>query len=411
MKILRVFAAICVILLSFCGCAGQTNNSGLYDDTGKWSSRIDGVSNYNDVACIDNTIAYNTELYVCFYDMVTENIITDNLSDYEMVFGICAGKTYFYVLIGRDSKTGNPEPCYLKMYTPDGVLFKEMEVPFQRMFVSDGMIYAYWGAGYDFEAFDQRMGHIEATHYLSEEKFLADFPEDVSDWIQMSGDTLQIGSKIFYHYPPDGYMHQKPYYSDDKYLKQIQQFYFTEYIDGELATPPERAMYEENLEGLYALMKKREKNWITFACEVDGVMYGVCNIYKSSSGFLTQMDTSGIDYSISFFYNESTGTLDKIDEYENVELIYADGNHVLTHKEDGVYYTNRTENREEKILDYDGAIGVTVRDNLLLVRKNESYVGNGDEQEFYWGKDTRFVTKLWEADDCETLLLQTPVVQ
>lgn len=399
MKILRVFAAICVILLSFCGCTGQTNNSGLYDDTGKWSSRIDGMGNGPAVACIDKTIAYCTNLYICFYDMVTGNIITDTLPDWEEVAQVSAGEKYFYVLT-RDyrveSSTMEPSPSYLKMYTRNGVLFKEMEVPFQAIVVSDGMIYAYWEPDYDLDGFDQRMGHIEATHYLSEEKFLADFPEDVSDWIQMSGDTLQIGSKTFYHYPPDGYMHQKPYYSDDKYLKQIQQFYFTEYMDGELATPPERAMYEENLEGLYALMKKREKNWITFACEVDGVMYGVCNIYKSSSGFLTQMDTSGIDYSISFFYNESTGTLDKIDEYENVELIYADGSHVLTHKEDGVYYTNRTENREEKILDYDGAIGVTVRDNLLYVSKNESYVGNGDEEEVYWGKDTVFVKKLWE---------------
>ncbi len=54
--------------------------------------------------------------------------------------------------------------------------------------------------------------------------------------------------------------------------------------------------------------------------------------------------------------------------------------------------------KEEKILDYDGAIGVTVRDNLLLVQKNDSYDGNGDtkeEQEFYWGTDTRVVKKLW----------------
>ena len=64
---------------------------------------------------------------------------------------------------------------------------------------------------------------------------------------------------------------------------------------------------------------------------------------------------------------------------------------MLIHKEDGVYYIDLTENREEKILDYDGTIGVNVRDNLLSVKKNESYVGNGDERELYWGKDTRFV--------------------
>lgn len=220
----------------------------------------------------------------------------------------------------------------------DGMLYKKMEVPFQEMFVSDGMIYMYWEPNYEIQGFDQKTGHIEATHYLSEKDFLVSFPDKISDWNEMEGDTLQIASKTFYQYPKDGGMHKKSYYSDDKYLQEIQQLYFTQYMDGELATPPERAISSEYLEELYAMMKKREKNWVTFASEVDGIMYGVCNVYTGASVFLSQMDTNCIDYSFSFFFNENTGTLEKINKYENVELIYVDGDHVLIHKEDGVYY-------------------------------------------------------------------------
>lgn len=397
MKIWGIF--VCVVLLLFCGCSRQTNDSSLYDSTGKWSSRIDGVANTENLACIGNTIAYNTNLYVCFYDTVTEKVITDDIPDWHQVLAVSAGEKYFYILMRDSSGAMETEPCKLRIYTVDGVLFKELEVPFQTIYVSDGMIYVYWGLGYELQSFDRRMGHIEATHYLSEKIFLADFPDKNSDWNEMEGDTLQIASKTFYRYPADGVIHKKSYYSDDKYLQEIQQLYFTQYMDGELATPPERAISSEYLEELYAMMKNRERNWITFASEVDGIMYGVCNVYTGASGFLSQMDTNCIDYSFSFFFNENTGTLEKINEYENVELIYVDGDHVLIHKEDGVYYIDQTISTEEKILDYDGAIGVTVRDNLLLVQKNESYIGNGDakeEQEFYWGTDTIFVKKLNE---------------
>lgn len=391
-KMQRVLIGICLSLSMLCGCTSQMDNIGLYDDTGKWSSSIAGVSDTSDVACIDDTIAYYTSKYVCFYDIKTENIITDTIPEWNQPVRVSAGKKYFYVLVRDYESAVETPPCYLRIYTTDGSLFKEMEVPFQEMFVSNGIIYTYW-ADYEMDGFEQRKGHIEATHYLSEKKFLADFPDKVSDWNEMVGDTMQVASKTFYRYPADGYMHTGGYYSDDKYLDIIQQFYFTECMDGEWATP--REIDAEYLEQLYGMMKKKEKNWITFATEVDGIMYGVCNIYESSSGFMSQMNTSCIDYSISFCYNEDTNTLEKINKYEDVELIYDDGEHVITHKEDGVYYIDLPKDKEEKLLDCDGAIGVTVRDNLLLVKKNESYTGEGDEEEVYWGKDTMFVKKLW----------------
>lgn len=140
-------------------------------------------------------------------------------------------------------------------------------------------------------------------------------------------------------------------------------------LDGKLATTTERAMNVQYLQQMYAMMKKKEKNWVTYAWEVEGTLYGVCNIYQTPPSFLAQMDTHSIDYSISFCYNENTDTLDKIDEYEDVELIYADRNCVLTHTVDAVSCIDLATGQEDIILDYDGAITVEVRDGKTLCLK------------------------------------------
>ncbi|MCH5267081.1 MAG: hypothetical protein J1E62_01950 [Lachnospiraceae bacterium] len=397
-KIKWVCVCMFAISLIFCGCTKQTTTKKSEKKAEKSDSRIDEVSDNHDLACLDNTIVFFTNKDVCFYDIETGNVVTDNLNTGYNVLEVSAGEQYFYVFLE------NIEEHYLRLYNQDGSLFQEMSVPFQRILVSDGTVYVYQDSDYEFSAFDCRIGNIEATHYLSEEEFLADIAADisdwneaVSDWNEMSGEeSLQIGTKIFYPYPADGFSHKIPFYCDDKQLTRIQQFYFTQYIDGELATPPDRAMTRNNLEQLQGMMKKKEKNFKTYASEVDGIMYGVCNVYKSQSLFLVStMDTGDVDYSFSFFYNEDTDSLEKIEEYEGVELIYSDGKHVITHKVDGVYYIDQTTGQEDKVLDYADAIGVTVFDGLLQVRKNEHNADEGEEESDQ-KEDTVFVKRLWE---------------
>lgn len=407
-KIWLAFAGICVILLSFCGCTNQSWSQQDWeeytDDMGKWSSQLAGAFDSPVVACIDHTIAYPNGDHLCFYDTVEEKIVTSSpsSSEIEEFVGISAGKKYFYVLIdkrGPDELSDSLGQFYLRLYHPDASIYQEVPVPFKRMFVSDGIVYGYWDSDdYRLNGFERKTGHIEATHYLSEEKFLTDFSNKISDWNEMEGSTLQLGSKTFYAYPADNYMHNKMYYCDEKYLNKIQQFYFTEYVGGELVTP-ERMMDARYLKQMYSMMKKKEKNWVTYAWEVEGTLYGICNIYQNQPGFLAQMDTSCIDYSISFCYNENTDTFDKLDEYEDVELIYADGYCTLTHTVDSVYCKELVTGQEDKILDYDGAITVDVRDRLLYVaRLGNELMGDSYmpvEQENYWGEGILLIKKLW----------------
>lgn len=403
-KIVYIIFGICLAGLLFCSCMRQTKNEKEYShEMGKWSSQIAGVFDSPVLAYMDSIIAYPTYDNLCFYDTKEDKIVKSRLlEENEAFLEISAGKEYFYVLVEKkaaDALSIHPGPFYLKLYYPDGSMYQEISMPFQRMFVSDGMIYAYWEPDYSMEAYERKKGHIEATHYLSEKDFLSNFSNKVSDWNQMSGDTLKIASKTFYRYSADGDMHKKAYYCDDKYLKLIQQFYFTEYADGKLVTAPERMMDTCYLEQMYSMMKKKEKNWVTYAWEVNGTLYGVCNIYQSQSGFMTQMDTRDIAYSISFCYDEIKDTFYKTDEYEDVELIYADGNCVLTHTYDGVYYKDMVAGQQDKVLNYDGAITVDVRDGLLSVGRlgNERFDDSYGlvEQEQFWGEGTLLIKKLW----------------
>ncbi|MCH5267192.1 MAG: hypothetical protein J1E62_02510 [Lachnospiraceae bacterium] len=404
-RIACIFTGICVILLSFCACSSGLwvqNGQGYSEDMGKWGSQLAGAFEHRNIACMDNTIVYPIEGYLCFYDTAEEKIVKIRTPKNEGTYGISAGKEFFYVLIIQEKAVDDiselPGDFYLRLYRPDGSLYKEVPVPFQRMYVSDGMVYGYWQPD-SLGDYERKEAHIEATHYLSEEKFLTDFPSYISDWNEMEGDTMQFGSKTFYQYPADGNMHKRTYYCDDKYLNEIQQFYFTEYVDGELAVNSDRKMKERYLKQMYSMMMKKEKNWVTYAWEVEGTLYGVCNIYQDKPIYLTQMDTSSIDYSISFCYNESTDTLDKLGEYEDAELIYADGKCAVTHTVDAIYCIDLATGQKEKILDYDSVITVDVRDGLLQVSRlgnemiGDSYVPV--EQENDWGKGVLLVKKLW----------------
>lgn len=93
-------------------------------------------------------------------------------------------------------------------------------------------------------------------------------------------------------------------------------------------------------------------------------------------------------------------SLDKIEEYQGAELIYADGKNIITHKVDGPYSIDPVSNQEDKILDYDGAVQVYVRDGLLSVGRlgNEllSDFYKEDEQELYWGTGTLLIKKYYK---------------
>ena len=70
-------------------------------------------------------------------------------------------------------------------------------------------------------------------------------------------------------------------------------------------------------------------------------------------------------------YDEKEDKLYKVNEYTNIELIYEDEYNCLYHKLDGVYYTKLGSDKEEKLYDYNGEIGLTILEGYVKFQERE----------------------------------------
>ena len=83
------------------------------------------------------------------------------------------------------------------------------------------------------------------------------------------------------------------------------------------------------------------------------------------------------------FYDEKEDKLYKVNEYDNIELIYEDEYNCLYHKLDGVYYTKLGSDKEEKLYDYNGEIGLTILEGYVKFQEREIHYNEDiiDKQE------------------------------
>ena len=90
-----------------------------------------------------------------------------------------------------------------------------------------------------------------------------------------------------------------------------------------------------------------------------------------------------MDYSFSFSYDEKEDKLyeviDDLIRGNNIEellglapeTIYEDEYNCLYHKLDGVYYTKLGSDKEEKLYDYNGEIGLTILEGYVKFQERE----------------------------------------
>ena len=70
-------------------------------------------------------------------------------------------------------------------------------------------------------------------------------------------------------------------------------------------------------------------------------------------------------------FEKKEDKLYKVNEYTNMELIYEDEYNCLYHKLDGVYYTKLGSDKEEKLYDYNGEIGLTILEGYVKFQERE----------------------------------------
>ena len=302
------------------------------------------------------------------------------LSENRQSLEITAGNDYFYVYCSNEDETAG----FLNVFDKKGELIKEISLPFSRVSVSNGIVYGYYDATADFYGWSSNISnnHIEATHYISERKFLEKFPDSIEDWNEISGDEIaNVGEQQLYHCSSD-YCHKTDYYSNQKPLSVFGQIDYVKYCDGKIASEESDKEIRSRLNQIYSMMKKEEENFLIYCFQINDKIYGVCNVY-SQCGELLTFCTDDLDYSFSFSYDEKEDKLYKVNEYDNIELIYEDEYNCLYHKLDGVYYTKLGSDKEEKLYDYNGEIGLTILEGYVKFQEREIHYNEDiiDKQE------------------------------
>ena len=290
------------------------------------------------------------------------------LSENRQSLEITAGNDYFYVYCSNEDETAG----FLNVFDKKGELIKEISLPFSRVSVSNGIVYGYYDETDDFYGWGSNISnsHIEATHYISERKFLEKFPNCMDDWNEISGDEIaNVGEQQFYRCSSD-YCHNTDYYSDQKPLSVFGQINYVRYCDGKIASEESDKEIRSRLNQIYSMMKKKEENFLIYSFQTNDKIYGICNVYSQHGERLT-FCTDDLDYSFSFSYDEKEDKLYKVNEYTNIELIYEDEYNCLYHKLDGVYYTKLGSDKEEKLYDYNGEIGLTILEGYVKFQERE----------------------------------------
>lgn len=305
---------------------------------------------------------------VVFLDEKQKNRRSVELSENRQSLEITAGNDYFYVYCSNEDETAG----FLNVFDKKGELIKEISLPFSRVSVSNGIVYGYYDETADFNGWDSNISnsHIEATHYISERKFLEKFPNCMDDWNEISGDEIaNVGEQQFYRCSSD-YCHNTDYYSDQKPLSVFGQIDYVRYCDGKIASEESDKEIGSRLNQIYSMMKKKEENFLIYSFQTNDKIYGICNVY-SQYGELLTFCTDDLDYSFSFSYDEKEDKLYKVNEYTNMELIYEDEYNCLYHKLDGVYYTKLGSDKEEKLYDYNGEIGLIILEGYVKFQERE----------------------------------------
>ncbi len=362
----------------------------------KQVSKLVGLSSTFSIAYKEGVIAYLTNFVgqVQFYNEKTQEKKTVQLPDGYESLHITAGDNYFYVYCYDEED--KDYLGYLRMYDTNAEFIKEVKLPFQMVLASDGIIFGYYDkekSSSDIDGFSwfssNSNSHIEATHYIREEDFIDTYPKDIGKWTKMKGEKeLNIDGKIMYPCSKKDINHTVQFYSNEKPMEALEQIGYVRYCNGDITSDETDKFVKARLGQIYHMMHEKEENFVLYSFQNNNQIYGVCNVYSDSTGILSDLLTEDVEYSFVFRYDESQDTLCKVKEYDKLELVYTDGEHLLTHKMDGIYYQNLQTAEEKKVYDYDGAFVIVVVNGC--VKFQESVIHYNDNTE-----DVQVVKKLW----------------
>lgn len=365
-RLIYMISIFNILLLCSCGMNLFDEETGTADSGDTSFSKINGILSNFSCLQFGDRLLYLTDEYNKFYILFEDGKGTNEIVPNDLdVLEITASNSYIYVYC-EDMNT-NFENGILLVYDENIELIKSLKLPFDRVCANNDTIYGYHG-GYARSFFSHASNnanpYIECNYYIKESDFLNGDCSELQDWKKIDADDkTEIDGLTLYRHNAD-YYHEEAFYSSVIEMPLFEYKNYILYCDGRLASD-ERAYYAQGVvDELYELMKQKESNFEVQSFEHGDTLYGVCNVYTKHS-HMQEFYTRDIDYSFVFSYDNQN--FKKLLEVEDMELVYSDGTHLLTHQADGIYLSDMNLENQEKVFDWDEGIYVTVLNGVVKV--------------------------------------------
>lgn len=308
----------------------------------------------NCFAVIDHVVVYLASSVDKIYiqNLDTKEVREDTLPEGHYCTEVISSDSYFYVMTNysADNIVNDCDGLSLiRTYDKAGTFLEELEVPFKRIGVRNGMLFGL----YDKEAFFKPWGvvsdnyelesncYIEATHYIKESTFWKTKPKDLTGWIEITGESPTIKGTTLYketEYQDD--YHKTAYYRSEKKLPVMSELWYVRYVGDDFSSDAvkekKESFIENRLPVLKSYMHTYTGNFSIDTNEIDNRIYGICRVYGENK--MLHACTQNLQYSFTFTYEEDTQRIVKQEEFDGKELLYADADWLVYDTIDGIYY-------------------------------------------------------------------------
>ena len=391
--LLALFAFSCNV---FAGCGYSSDEiETLFDD--ETPDRIN-ADRKNCFSVIDNTVVYLTGYVdrIFIQNIETNEVREEKLPEGQYCTEVISSDRYFYVMtnFSEDNIVNDCNGISLvRAYDRDGNFLEELELPFKRISVRNGVLFGL----YDEEAFFRPWNvssdtpdiesncYVEATHYMDEEAFWKSKPKDITGWTEITGENPTVQGTILYKETElQRDYHQTEYYRSEKKLPVMSEIWYVRYVgDGFFSSATdenEESFMENRLSVFQSFMHEYTGNFSIDTEEINSKVYGICRVYGENK-FLHAC-TQNLKYSFTFTYEEESDRLIKLEEFDGKEVLYVDEDWIVYYTLDGLYYMDtktRTPHlahkRDPKLAEQEEYLNLTifVMDDTIRIGKEEPH--------------------------------------
>ena len=114
------------------------------------------------------------------------------------------------------------------------------------------------------------------------------------------------------------------------------------------------------------MMGSREKNFDVYSWQFGDKLFGICNVYSDSGGYL-QHFTQDIKYGMPFRYDSDKDSISLEEKYDGKELAYCDEDWMIYRKESEIFIENLHSHETKKVFESDTVVDVDLSGDVVTI--------------------------------------------